>query len=733
MERLEDIQDRILDRLHAGEPVDREGILTENSDYAEALAVFFDVIALIEDPGEVEEPQPTRLGDFRIIRELGRGGMGVVYEAEQLSLKRHVALKVLPPALRADRRLLARFRREAEAAGRLRHPNLVPVFSIGEAGGAPFFAMELIGGASLSDILERRRKGEETGFPSAAEEWRRRSVEAVVAIAEALDYAHQRGILHRDIKPSNIMIDEDGTPRLTDFGLAVDLSASSLTVVGEVLGSPRYMSPEQAVRHEQPLDARTDIYSLGVTLYELLTFRLPYEGTSSHELLTALATGKIVPPRRVDREISPSLEAVVMRSLRQKPSERYDRASDFARELRVALEGGPVEASPVRSGWSSARAAGIAAILIAVLAGVWIVVSQSEREQPPNSLAVAATPAEGSDTASENPELTEAVSRSEQLLEAMTLQADFRQVIARNSPAEFRLGVEAHDVQIDGFSDDVGLLALLELSIDDGPWQYPRQCGVICSPLGGRYFISVDLREELGDALAKSSVELHYRVTCAALSRPLGRMPVPGQPITAKTVERLGGIEALSSGLSIDTLEPAQPFDPIIEVARSDVRRLLIYEDFPADYPEAISSPEIDAVMTKAFTPTEIRVGNPGAAGHGVSLFVNLAFAAPFEGDALHVAGDAELRRVDTDEIVGVSRLVMTRPDAFPLVVGTYFELTPQMTLVDAEQISRDVAEGKLDKFRFVLRPSREAALERSVINEYWAGELDVTVSAKSN
>ena len=732
MERLEDIQDRILDRLHAGEPVDREKILTANPDHAEALAVFFDVIALIEDPGEVEEPQPTRLGDFRIIRELGRGGMGVVYEAEQLSLKRHVALKVLPPALRADRRLLARFRREAEAAGRLRHPNLVPVFSIGEAGGAPFFAMELIGGASLGDILERRRKGEETGFPTDPEEWQRRSVEAVIAIAEALDYAHERGILHRDVKPSNIMIDEDGTPRLTDFGLAVDLSASSLTVVGEVLGSPRYMSPEQAVRHEQPLDARTDIYSLGVTLYELLTFRLPYEGTSSHELLTALATGKIVPPRRVDREISPSLEAVVMRALRQKPSERYDRASDFARELRVALEGGPVEAPPVRSPWSPARAAAIAAIHLAILAGIWFLISQGGSE-PDESSTVVATPAEGSDVDGEDPEISQAVLRSQQLLEAMTLQADYRQVIARNSPAEFRLGVEARDVRIDGFSEDVGLLALLELSIDDGPWQYPRQCGVICSPHGGRYFITADLREELGDELAKSSVKFHYRVTYVALTRPFGAKPIPGQPITAKTMELAGDIEALSGESSADS---GDLFEPIIEVARSDVRRLLIYEDFPANYPEPISTPEIDAVMTKAFTPTEIRVGQPGTTGSGVSLFVNLAFTAPFEGEVLHLAGDAELRRVDTDELIGTCRLVTTRRDGLPLVVGTHFELSSPANLpnlAEAEQISSDVAEGKLDKFRFVFRPSREAAIERSVVDEYWAGELDVTVSARSN
>ena len=160
---LEDIQDGILDRLHAGETVDREQVLRAHPEHREALEQFFAVVELVETAPEPEEPPPARLGEFRILREIGRGGMGVVYEAEQTSLRRRVALKVLPPALRADRQLYARFRREAEAAARLRHPGVVPVYSCGEAGGAPFYAMERVEGDSLAERIRRRRRGEDAG------------------------------------------------------------------------------------------------------------------------------------------------------------------------------------------------------------------------------------------------------------------------------------------------------------------------------------------------------------------------------------------------------------------------------------------------------------------------------------------------------------------------------------------------------------------------------------------
>lgn len=344
---LEDIQDAILDRFHAGERIDRAALLAEHPEHAGALKRFLQVMNVLEEPAPLASDAHSRLGDYEIRQEIGRGGMGVVYEALQLSLKRPVALKILPPALRFDRQLLKRFQREAEAAGRLRHPNIVPVYTTGEAGGAPFFAMELVDGHSLAQLLATWR-GAADDAGSAASVWHRNvfddeatrvrwCVELMARVLDALDYAHGQGIIHRDVKPGNILVESDGTPRLTDFGLALDMDASELTLAGEVFGSPLYMSPEQAQRANAPLDARTDIYSVAVTLYELVTLRLPYEGDNRASLLGALADGRILPPRDAHAEVSPALDAVLLRALQHEPGLRYRSAAEFARALRSAL------------------------------------------------------------------------------------------------------------------------------------------------------------------------------------------------------------------------------------------------------------------------------------------------------------------------------------------------------------------------------------------------------------
>ncbi|GEM_PF-3918399 len=328
---LEDIQDQLLDQLHAGDPIDHEAVLAAHPEHVVALREFFALLDVIEGPADPEAPTPSRLGDFEIVREIGRGGMGIVYEARQISLNRPVALKVLPPRLRQDQRLLTRFQREAEAAGKLRHPGIVPVYTVGEASGAPFFAMELVEGRSLAEVIaSRTAAGDASDAPWA--------VSIVARVADALDYAHGRGIVHRDVKPANIMIDEDGTPRLTDFGLALDTEASGLTQTGEVFGSPLYMSPEQAFRREAPLDARSDIYSLGVTLFELLTGRLPYEGTSQGDVLAALSAGGLKRLRELRPSLPEALERVLLQALQRDPADRYKTAAAFAEDLRRALD-----------------------------------------------------------------------------------------------------------------------------------------------------------------------------------------------------------------------------------------------------------------------------------------------------------------------------------------------------------------------------------------------------------
>ena len=237
-----------------------------------------------EGPGDAEKEAEMKgklIGDFRILRWIGSGGMGTVYEAQQISLNRTVALKVLPPHLSFQDVSILKFRREAEAAGRQSHPGIVAVHAVGEQDGIHYIAQELVEeGATLNDRLDRIRR---EGLPSSG--YFRDTALFVAAVADALEHAHQSGVIHRDIKPSNLLITRDGNPKVTDFGLAKVEDALALSRTGEFAGTPYYMSPEQVQSRPTGIDKRTDIYSLGVTLYEMLTLKLPFEGKTSHEVL----------------------------------------------------------------------------------------------------------------------------------------------------------------------------------------------------------------------------------------------------------------------------------------------------------------------------------------------------------------------------------------------------------------------------------------------------------------
>jgi len=294
------------------------------------------------------------LGDFRLLRELGRGGSGVVWEAEQLSLKRRVALKILAPAFSLSGRRLEEFRREAQAGSRLNHPRIVAVFSVGECEGAPFLAQELVaGGRTLAHLLEERRK-----IPALPAGHFEEMARLFLEIAAALEAAHEAGVIHRDVKPGNILLTPEGEPKVADFGLARMEDELGLTRTGEQRGTPFYMSPEQVASPWVALDPRTDVFSLGGTLYEALTLERPFAGSTSAEVFEKILLEDPPDPRRLRAAVPRDLAAIALKALAKKRSRRYAGMHAFREDLRRFLAREPVLARPpglpVRL-WSRAR------------------------------------------------------------------------------------------------------------------------------------------------------------------------------------------------------------------------------------------------------------------------------------------------------------------------------------------------------------------------------------------
>ncbi len=273
---------------------------------------------------------------YELLDVLGRGGMGVVYRARQLGFNRLVALKMIRAGAAAEPGEYARFRIEAEAVARLRHPNIVPVYDIGEADGCPYFSMEHLDGGSLA-----ARARTEPLSP-------RRAAEVVEALARAMHHAHVLGVVHRDLKPSNVLLDADGTPKVTDFGLARLLDADVTRTASEVvLGTACYMAPEQAAGRSHDIGPATDIYGLGAILYDLLTGRPPIERGSWATMLERVRTQEPVEPRRLRPEVGRDLEAVCLKCLHKEPARRYASAQEFADELVRFLDGKPTRARPL--------------------------------------------------------------------------------------------------------------------------------------------------------------------------------------------------------------------------------------------------------------------------------------------------------------------------------------------------------------------------------------------------
>jgi len=366
--------------LDAARAPPQDVFLKKHPEIADELRPALEGLALVH---RAAEPKPSAMvvpdaeftakpiGDFQIVGELGRGGMGVVYEAIQLSLGRHVALKVLPFASGLDEVRLQPFRNEAHAAAALHHTNIVPVYAVGSDRGVHYYAMQMIDGSTLAELIENMRRANSqdadqkspnlndtiarhstvlVSSSSARQRYYQSVVRMVHQAAVAIQHAHQYGIVHRDIKPANLLLDSVGKIWVADFGLAqVQSEASNLTRTGDPMGTLRYMSPEQAVGRRDELDHRTDIYSLGVTLYELLTLRPAIEGEGYREMLNNVALHDPPSPRSIDPALPVELDTIIRKAIAKAPTERYASAGAMADDLQAWLDDKPIAAKPPTS------------------------------------------------------------------------------------------------------------------------------------------------------------------------------------------------------------------------------------------------------------------------------------------------------------------------------------------------------------------------------------------------
>jgi eukaryotic-like serine/threonine-protein kinase len=350
---LELLADEYAERLRWGESPTIEEYEHRFPELRLQIRRLFPSIALFERVSEQEQVrirtvrnslrhpmlQREAIGDFRIVREIGRGGMGVVYEAVQQSLKRRIALKVLGPGFAPTPKQLHRFRRESEAVARLHHTNIVPIFGVGEDDGIHYFAMQLIEGIPLSEIRSEG-EGEGTTHPEFLAAFRhdfRWMASLAAQVADALSYAHQHGVLHRDVKPSNLLLDRRGEVWITDFGLAKMTERQDLTQTGDLVGTLSYMAPEQL---EGKSDARTDIYGLGLTLFELVTGKPAFPPTES--LMERLQRHRFPMPRSLRGDVPRDLETIILKATAQDPAARYETAADLAEDLRRFVEDRPI-------------------------------------------------------------------------------------------------------------------------------------------------------------------------------------------------------------------------------------------------------------------------------------------------------------------------------------------------------------------------------------------------------
>jgi serine/threonine-protein kinase len=359
-QRLAQLLSQLSDQRRNGRPPDFDAVAAQHPDLADELRELWGAVLLADELAHVAQarhasegvpslarracegggpPIPKDFGDYELLGEIGRGGMGIVYKARQCSLNRTVALKMILRGEAATAEDLARFQTEARAAALLDHPNIVPVYSAGEHDGQAFFSMRLVEGQTLAALLARGPLR-----PCDAARY-------LAAIARAVHYAHEHGILHRDLKPSNILLDADDQPHITDFGLAKRVSAGASgagrTATGAIIGTPTYMAPEQVSNRRGTPSPASDVYSLGIILYEMLTGRPPFQAPTPVDTLLLVLDQDPVPPRLLNPGVDTDLEMICLKCIQKEPDLRYRSALALASDLEAYLHG---EALTVRSG-----------------------------------------------------------------------------------------------------------------------------------------------------------------------------------------------------------------------------------------------------------------------------------------------------------------------------------------------------------------------------------------------
>jgi TolB-like protein/Tfp pilus assembly protein PilF len=415
-----------------------------------ALGIFPDAVAGGGDPGTVDEASRDQanaahskqavsaatmlgeLGDYELLEEIGRGGQGVVFRARQKSLNRTVALKVISLGQWASKAHLKRFRREAEAAASLDHPSIVPIYEVDERDGSCYFSMKFVEGGQLDEVTRRE--------PMPI----RQAVELIAKVTRTVHYAHEHGILHRDIKPGNILLDAKGEPQLTDFGLAPLVeSESSVTQTLDVLGTPSYMAPEQAVGNNAAVSSATDVYGLGAVLYQLLTGQPPFAGGTTYETIKLLEDTDPRPPRLLNPKIDRDLSTICLKCLEKDPKRRYSSALALAEDLQRWLKHEPIQAR--RTGifsrgkkWvqRNPTSALFAASLVALAAAAGWIVWESELIRQPLATGIAVLPFENlSEQREDAAAFVDGV--QDDILTKLARIADLK-VISRSSVMEYR-------------------------------------------------------------------------------------------------------------------------------------------------------------------------------------------------------------------------------------------------------------------------------------------------------